>query len=97
MGSAHLFPRAIDPSLIEIGDTIKVTHKKSHGMQMSMTGTVAKRDDHGATRYYMTEEGGTLLAWNVKRKDVHILLLHREEASQTAMFSFNEWEERLTG
>lgn len=81
-GSAYPFPRAIDPSLIRNGDTIKVTLPKDRGLEVSHTATVHHRSDHGSTRYLYTEEGATILAWEPKgNKKVKILLLHRDEES----------------
>lgn len=101
--SAFEFPRSIDPSLIEPGDTIKVTLPKSRGIETSITGTVHHRGDHGRTRYLYTSEGATILAWEPKSdKRVHVLLLHRPEAEQTELPLFEpeaitELRERLTG
>lgn len=92
--SAYPFPRTIDPSLIELGDTIKVTHKQDKGVSVSVSGTVASRADHGDTRYLYTEEGGTLLAWDAKRKLVSVMLLHRPEAAQTPLSMFEDVLER---
>lgn len=101
--SAFEFPRSIDPSLIEDGDTIKVTMPKNRGMEISYTGTVHHRGDHGAVRYLYTEEGATLLSWEPNTtKRVHVLLLHRPEAAQATLSIFApddvvELHERLAG
>lgn len=100
--SAYPFPRSIDPSLIEDGDTIKVALPKSRGIETHLTGTVHHRIDHGHTRYLYTEEGATLLAWEPKGdKKVHVLLLHRPETVQIPLAYFeghtNEIEQRMTG
>lgn len=85
--SAYPFPRTIQPSLIEKGDTIKVTHREDRGVTTTLTGTVGKRVDSGNTRYLMTEQGATLLAWGPnENKAVNVLLLHRPEAEQATMF-----------
>lgn len=87
--SAFEFPRSIDPSLIEVGDTIKVTLPKSRGLETSVTGTVDHRADHGKTRYLYTSEGATILAWEPHTdRRVHVLLLHRPEAKQTPLSIF---------
>lgn len=101
--SAFEFPRSIDPSLIEEGDTIKVTLPKSRGIETAITGTVHHRADHGRTRYLYTSEGATLLAWEPHTdRRVHVLLLHRAEAPQTVLDIFEddsmgELRERLAG
>jgi hypothetical protein len=98
--SGYPFPRSIDPSLIENGDTIKVTLPKSRGLEVSHTGTVHHRSDHGRTRYLYTEEGATLLSWEPQGgKRVHVLLLHRPEAAQQPLPMFEipqEIEERMS-
>lgn len=89
--SAYPFPRTIQPSLIEIGDTIKVSLPEDRGVVTTLTGTVGKRMDVGATRYFMTEEGATLVAWDAKEnKKVTIILLHRPDATQKPLEMFDE-------
>lgn len=95
--SALPFPRAIDPSLIENGDTIQVALPKSKGLEVRHIGTVHHRSDHGSTRYLYTEEGATILAWEPKGdKKVHVLLLHRPEIVQEPLGFFDP-PERLVG
>lgn len=96
--SAYPFPRAIDPSLIEDGDTIRVALPKNRGLEATVTGTVDHRIDHGHTRYLYTAEGATLLAWEPKNpRRVNVLLLHRPEAEQTPLFEIDDIRERLAG
>jgi hypothetical protein len=68
-------------------------------MEVSYTGTVHRRSDHGVTRYLYTEEGATLLAWEPKGdKRVHVLLLHRIEMVEPVLGFFDtETPERLAG
>lgn len=95
--SALPFPRTIDPSLIEEGDTIQVSLPKDRGLETRVIGTVHHRADHGRTRYLYTEEGATILAWEPKTdRRVHVLLLHRPDVEQTPMFNI-EPPERLVG
>ena len=83
-------PRAIDPSLIEVGDTIRVSIPADKGVEVTYTGTVHHRNDHGSTRYLLTEEGATILAWEVKgNKKVQVLLLKRAEPVQSTLSFFD--------
>jgi hypothetical protein len=80
-------PRPIDPSLIEDGDDISVEHKANRGIVMTLRGVVAKRVDGGSTRYLMTAEGATLLAWEPGKKNaIKVTLYGREEPEQATMF-----------
>jgi len=88
-----MFPRNIDPSLIEDGDTIKVFLPKSKGVETTLTGVVHHRSDSGSTRYLYTEEGSTLLAWEVNRK-VHVMLMHRPDYEIEPLFG-EEFAERI--
>lgn len=95
--SGFEFPRSIDPSLIEEGDTIKVTFPKTGGLEITYTGTVHRRSDHGRTRILYTAEGTPILSWEPKgNKKVHVLLLHRAEKAQEVLdFFAMETPERL--
>lgn len=80
-------PRFIDPSLIELGDEISVEHKPDHGITTTLQGIVAKRADAGETRYLMTKEGATLLAWSPKRNAKYrVTLIAREEPENATIF-----------
>jgi hypothetical protein len=84
-------PRRIDPSLVEIGDDISVTFKKDRGLTTTNRGIVGKRMDSGSTRYLLTEEGATLLAWEPSRtKLVEVTLYGREEVPQSTLFDIAE-------
>jgi len=81
-------PRFIDPSLVEIGDEISVQLKEDHGITTTLLGVVAKRLDVGTTRYLITKENSTILAWDVKRtRGVKVTLIAREEPEQSSMFN----------
>lgn len=81
-------PQAIDPAVIEIGDDISVELPEDRGVTTTLRGIVAKRVDHGATRYLMTQEGATLLAWEAKRRNKapKVLIYGREEHPQATLF-----------
>ena len=84
-------PRLIAPSLVEEGDEISVEHKPDRGITTTLRGIVAKRVDSGDTRYMMTEEGATLLAWGPKEnRKVKVTLISREEPDQATMFDLPE-------
>jgi hypothetical protein len=94
--SVYQFPRTIQPSLIEIGDTVKVTHREERGITTTLTGTVGKRMDHGNTRYLMTHDGATLLAWGpTENKAIDVMLLHRPELTPEPLEMFDEIMERV--
>lgn len=99
--SALPYPRTIDPALIQIGDTIQVSMPKERGLEIRYVGTVHHRSDHGSTRYLYTEEGATILAWEVKRriKQPHVLLIHRPDAvnEPLSFFDNEEIKDRLAG
>lgn len=85
--------KEIQPELIEIGDTISVTHKREQGIVLVLEGTVAKRQDSGNVRYLLTVEGGTLLAWEPGRKGVRVTLLSRPESLQPQITFINDFLE----
>lgn len=72
----HMMPRRILPELVEIGDDIEVTLKPDHGVTTTVRGIVGKRMDTGKTRYYMTEEGSTLLAWEPHTTKISRVVIH---------------------
>lgn len=84
-----LIPRKIDPSLIELGDTISVVHKRNQGIVTILEGVVHERKDSGNVRYFVTKEGATLLAWIPGRHDVKVTLLSRPEFKQQTLFEFD--------
>lgn len=93
-------PRFIDPSLVEKGDEISVEHRENRGITTTLRGIVAKRVDSGQTRYLMTEEGATLLAWEPGRASkVKVTLYAREEPEQATIFDLpddiKEVEQRI--
>lgn len=91
-------PRVIDPSLIELGDTISVAHKRDKGLVLILEGVVYERKDSGNVRYFTTKEGSTLLAWTPERRDVKVTLLSRPEYRQTPIFTtdiFDDVKERI--
>lgn len=72
----RLMPRRISPELIELGDDIEVTMKADRGITTTLRGIVGKRIDSGATRYLLTEEGATLLAWEPNTTKIVRCILH---------------------
>lgn len=94
-------PQAIDPSVIEIGDDISVELPADKGLVTTLRGIVAKRHDHGSTRYLMTAEGATILAWEARKRvgAPKVTIYGREEHPQAMLFEANigEMRERLTG
>ena len=94
-------PRFIDPSLIEIGDEISVEHAPTKGVTTTLKGIVAKRTDAGDTRYLMTAEGSTLVAWSPRKNTkIRVTLLGREEPEHATMFdlpdNIQEVQERIS-
>lgn len=91
MARVHPEPRYIRPETIDIGDTIRVTFPKHQGMTNSITGTVAKREEHGMRRHMLTEEGGRLLVWEPgKHENFRVTLLDRNpkrEPEQLEIFN----------
>lgn len=80
-------PRRIDPSLIEIGDDILIEHKTERGIATMLRGIVGKRVDSGKTRYLMTNEGATLLAWEPgKINKYKVILFGRDATPQATLF-----------
>lgn len=92
-------PRRIDPSLIEIGDDIAVEHGPARGLTTTLRGIVAKEVKSGSTKFLMTSEGATILAWEIgKPIGVKITLYGREEFPQESLFDktpIEELKERL--
>ena len=92
----YTYPRTIDPSLIEIGDTIMVTHHKQNGVELTVKGKVAYMVDEGKNRTLYTIEHGTLLSYEIGRpKAVLILLLRKEEFKQLTLPFFANDDEEL--
>lgn len=79
-------PRIIRPELVDIGDDISVELKTPvRGIKTVLRGIVGKRIDNGATRYYMTTEGGTLFAFDPGRTPKYTITLYGRatEVSET--------------
>lgn len=83
-------PRRIDPSLVEIGDDVSVEHPEDRGVTTTLRGIVAKRVDHGDTRYLMTKEGATLMAWSPKGNKIKVTLFARDDVPQVTLFEMPE-------
>jgi len=81
----YMFPRTIDASLIEDGDTIKVSLPKDKGLDITHTGTVHHRTSSGRNRYLFTEEGAIILSWSVD-KHTAVLLIHRPDYEEEPLF-----------
>ena len=80
-------PHRIDPSLVEIGDDISVEHKAERGIITTLRGIVAKRVDSGQTRYMITSEGATLLAWEPGRTNkIKVTLFGRDAKPVETLF-----------
>lgn len=71
--------RVIDPSLIEIGDTISVVHPRNQGIVTILEGTVDKISYSGGIKYFTTKENATLLAWQTGKHNKRVTLLSRPE------------------
>ena len=76
-------PRTINVALIEIGDSIEVTHKKKRGLVVKCEGTVADILYNGATRLLVTSENATILAWAPGRPHPKVTLLKRNLQNPT--------------
>jgi hypothetical protein len=87
MNNPLTFPREINPSLIEKGDKIRVTLPEDKGIVNIKIGVVFHIHQHGSTRYLMTDEGATLVAWEPSRKSVKIELLDRPIFEQAPLWS----------
>lgn len=92
-------PREINVGLIEIGDTIEVTHKKSKGITLKYIGKVSELIYNGAVRRLLTEEGATILTWQPGKPNPKVVLISREPTSATLFefADFNEIKERVNG
>lgn len=92
-------PRRIDPSLLEVGDDISVEHPADRGMTVTIRGIIAKQMKSGQTRYFMTNEGATILAWEIGKKlRVKVTLFGRDATPQATLFdSMDEVRERIAG
>lgn len=90
-------PRRIDPSLVEVGDDISVEHPMTKGIITILRGVVHHRSEGGSTRYYHTEEGATLFAYDPTRTNkVKIVLYGRDEMPQSTLFeTAEELKERI--
>lgn len=88
-------PRRIDPSLVEVGDDISVEHKPDRGVTTTLRGIVGKRVDSGQTRYLMTTDGATILAWEPGRLNRYkVTLFGREEMPQEVLFDVRQLVEQ---
>lgn len=83
-------PREIKPELVEIGDTISVTFPRDGGLTVTHVGRVAKATTHGKTRYLITAEGATVLAWEPTGNRVKIILLKREPVPGETLFEMSD-------
>jgi len=86
-------PKAIDPASIGIGDTIMIVLPRNQGIIHTIEGTVAKIEVSGGVRYYLTQQGGNLLAYYPGIKDIRVLLISREDKSQATIFRPDFWKE----
>ncbi len=86
-------PREIKPELVEIGDTVRVVHKRKNGVVMTLEGVVGKRVDNGPARHMMTVEGSTLFAWGGRHNSpVTVWLLNRKPQEQDELpMNFSEF------
>ena len=55
-----LFPRPIQPELINEGDTITVEYPSDGGITVQKTGTVARIRVNGSERHFVTAEGSVI-------------------------------------
>ena len=91
-----MYVQTIDPSCVEVGDTIKVLHYKQLGMELSITGTVALREEFNDIVLFCTEEHGILLSYQMgKSKAVTVFLIHRQEIKQETLSFFDMDNEEL--
>ena len=89
-------PRILDPSLIDIGDTIAVKYPDDLGVLYTMEGRVAAIHTNTRNTNFVTKEGGILLTWRAgDRTKIKVWLLKREEVAQIPMFGMDEIRERL--
>lgn len=63
-----LYPRPIEPELIESGDTIEVEYREIDGIISTKRGTVAYIAPHGHARHFVTQYGATIAQYSVARK-----------------------------
>lgn len=94
-------PCNIDPSVIQIGDTVHVEYHKQNGVTLSTKGTVGYIEESGRLRNIYTYEHGIILTWEPgKPKSVTVTLLRREEVRQETLDFFSivdgEMRERLS-
>lgn len=90
-------PRSINVALIEIGDTIEVTHKKKRGLIVKCEGKVHDIIYSGATRLLVTDENATILAWAPGKPAPKVTLLKRnlQNVPLFEMDGINEIRERI--
>lgn len=90
------YPHIIDPSCVGVGDTIKVVHYKQLGMELSVTGTVAIREEISNLVILTTEENGTLLSYEIGHpKAITVYLINRPEYKQDTLSFFDMDNEEL--
>jgi hypothetical protein len=91
-----MYIQTIDPSCISEGDTIKVLHYKQLGMELSVTGKVAVREEQGNFVVFYTEESGILLSYEIGRvKAVTVFLISRPPVKEEVLDFFNFDNEEL--
>ena len=89
-------PRILDPSLIDIGDTIAVKYPDDLGVLYTVEGTVAAIHTNTRNTNFVTKEGGILLTWKAgDKKKIKVWLLKRSPIEQTPMFGMDEIRERI--
>ena len=92
-------PRVIDPSLVDVGDTITVTYPKDAGVLVHMVGKVARIRDEGNYKHFDTKEGGRIFHWRAgDRSGIRVTLTARDPQPQIPMFdseTFDQVRERI--
>lgn len=93
---SSLLPRVIAPELVEVGDKIRVTFPPKKGVRMSHEGVVSSIENAGQVRFLMTDEGATLVSWQIGGRNLSIMLLDRPPAVQVSLFDMPEVAERIS-
>jgi hypothetical protein len=80
-----------------VGDTIDVIYPTIEGVRRTSQGKVARIVELGVLRQYMTADDGLIYTdLTTEKQNVFVLLLHREPVTPEPMFSFTDFDERLT-
>jgi hypothetical protein len=89
-------PRQIDPSLIDVGDTVIISLPRNKGIIHTIQGKVAQIELNNRMATFVTMEGGDIYTWFPGMKtQIKVILIKREPLPEEELFNFTELMEQL--